>query len=95
MTDDLSRPARLPSEAIALPAMEPAQGRRTRGNGALGAVRRDWPSMEPEQHMIPAGWENGRAGAEGTDGLPAADSIAGTLTMGRAALHSVLSVKRR
>ena len=78
MLDDLSRPARLPSEAVALPAMEPAQERSARGNGALMAVRRNWPAAQPEQRALPDGWE----GAGGS----AADPV----SMGRAALHSVL-----
>jgi hypothetical protein len=69
MLDDLSRPARLPSEAIALPAMEPARG-SARGTGALSAVRRNWPSVQPEQRPLRA---------------------ANPVTMGRAALQSVLS----
>ena len=95
MMDDLSRPARLPSEAIALPAMELGQGKRRRWNGALGAVRRDWPSIQPEQRAIPAEWEDSRADAERNDGFPEAGSDAGRMTMGRAALRSVLSGQGR
>jgi len=75
MLDDLSRPARLPSEAIALPAMESPQ-ERARGSGALSAIRRSWPSAEPEQRAI---------------GPAEIGSAADPVTMGRAALHSVRS----
>jgi len=83
MLDDLSRPARLPSEATALPAMESSRG-RARGTGALGAVRRNWPSVQPEQRALQAGWEGAGAAQE-------AGSAADPVTMGRAALQSVLS----
>jgi len=83
MMDDLSRPARLPSEATALPAMEPSEG-RARGNGALSAVRRNWPSAQPAQRSLRAGLEEG-------GGAPAAGAVADPVTMGRAALQSVLT----
>jgi len=83
MLDDLSRPARLPSEAIALPAMESAR-EKARGSGALSAIRRSWPNFQPEQRAIPANWGN-------ESGPPEMGSAADPMTMGRAALHTVRS----
>ena len=80
MLDDLSRPARLPSEAVGLPAME--LGRGGRGSGALSAVRRDWPNVQPEQRKVTANWED-------AGNPPEMGPAAGPVTMGRAALHSV------
>ena len=73
MLDELSRPARLPSEAVAMPAMESAR-ERAQGSGALSAIRRSWPSVEPEQRAL---------------GPSEMGSAADPVTMGRAALHSV------
>ncbi|MCL2811057.1 MAG: hypothetical protein FWD25_04110 [Clostridia bacterium] len=81
MLDDLSRPARLPSEALTLPAMESAK-EKPRGGGTLSAVRRNWPNVQPEQRAIPLGWEN-------AGGSPEMGSAVDPMTMGRAALHSL------
>ena len=81
MLDDLSRPARLPSEALVLPAMESAK-EKSRGGGTLSAVRRNWPSVQPVQRTITTGWEN-------AESPPEMGSAADPMTMGRAALHSV------
>ncbi len=90
--DDLSRPARLPSEAITLPAMEQQKQPKPRGNGALSAVRHEWPSELPQQRAIPPNWEMDQMGAD----VPAAARQAGgAVSMGRAALSAVLSVTRR
>lgn len=76
-----------------MPAMEFEGQRRARGNGALGAVRREWPHTQPEQHPIPAQWEDERIDAAAAQSDRFMQAV--PLSMSKAALHSVLSGIKR
>lgn len=86
--EDWSRPARLPSEAITLQAMEPVR-RERRQASMLDALRREWPEAG-SQHALSHAMEEVPAVR-----APVANTAPGGVSMGQAALRSVLRDTRR
>lgn len=90
--EDLSRPARLPSEAVTLPAMDQMPHTQKRGYSAMSSIRHTWPDTEAtRQRPI---WHE--AEEEGADPIGAPSQRAKAtkeygMTMGRAALRSILN----
>ncbi len=94
MMDDVSRPARLPSEAVILPAMDAAKREYNRGGAVLSSLRRDWPEIPQESlHTLNHALEDDRGIMEPAQGQ-GYSNVAG-FTMGRAALQSVLRTQAR
>lgn len=90
--EDLSRPARLPSEAVTLPAMDQGAHAPKRGYSAMSSIRHAWPNAEStQQRPIWQEIEEGEADPIGAPSQRSKVTREYGMTMGRAALRSILN----